>query len=180
MKLENWSPIAEVVSAIAVVLSLIFVGLQIKQNSNAQVQTGTQAVVSEYNEGVRALSADPELVCIYVRGAHDYSSLSGAERVRFSSYFLSMFNVQQQIHRLRLEGAIDNDIWSGFDSQLKDIARLPGVYQWFETRANWYGHDFRMYIESARNGRPHSGMIPLADPACTPTAPATTRAPSNQ
>ena len=170
MKLESWGLIAEVVSAIAVVLSLIFVGLQIQQNSQAQVQTGTQAVVREYNDGIRALS-DPELACLYVRGSQDYLSLSGAERVRYSAFFISMFNVQQQMHRLRLDGAIDKDIWSGFDSQLKDIVRLPGVYQWFETRAHWYGQDFRTYIESARSEAPPQTDLTLllADPACTPT-----------
>lgn len=156
MKLESWGLIAE-----------------------AQIQTGTQAVVSEYNDGIRALSTDPGLVCLYVRGTQDYSSLSGAERVRFSSYFLSMFNVQQ-IHRLRLDGAIDRDIWSGFDAQLKDVVRLPGVYQWFETRAHWYGDDFRAYIESARSEPPpQTGpMLLRADPACTPTPTATPQAPS--
>jgi hypothetical protein len=168
MNLQSWSPIADVVSAIAVVLSLIFVGLQIKQNSNAQVQTGTQAALSEFNEGIRALSADSEFACIYLRGAHDYSSLSGVERVRFSSFFISMFNVQQQIYRLRLEGAIDADTWAGFDSQLKDVVRLPGVYQWFETRASWYGHDFRAYLESAKNEPRQSFLV--ADPECTPSA----------
>ena len=48
MKLQKWGLVADVVSAIAVVLSLIFVGLQVKQNSDAQTQTGTQAVISEY------------------------------------------------------------------------------------------------------------------------------------
>ncbi len=168
MKLERWGLFAEVVSAIAVVLSLIFVGLQVKQTSDAQTQTGTQAVITEYNEGVRALSTDPELVCIYLRGAHDYLALSGAERVRFSSFFLSMFNVQQQIYRLRLNGEIDENIGTGLDAQLKDIVRLPGVYQWFESRANWYGDDFRAYIEAV-----HSEPVPedhvlrlIADPAC--------------
>ena len=181
MKLESWGLIAEVVSAIAVVLSLIFVGLQVRQNSKAQIQTGTQAVVSEYNDGIRALSADPELVCLYVRGTQDYSSLSGAERIRFSSYFLSMFNVQQQIHRLRRDGAIDKDIWSGFDAQLKDVVRLPGVYQWFETRAHWYGHDFRAYIESARSEPPpQTGpMLLHADPTCTPSPTATPPQPAS-
>jgi hypothetical protein len=170
MKLESWGLVAEVVSAIAVVLSLIFVGLQVRQNSEAQMQTGTQAVVTEYNNGIRALSADPNLVCLYVRGSQDYFALSGAERVRFSSYFLSMFNVQQQIHRLRLDGAIDEDIWRGFDSQLKDVVRLPGVYQWFETRAHWYGQDFRAYIQSVRTEPPQTDLMLLpADPACTPT-----------
>jgi hypothetical protein len=174
MKLQQWGLAAEVVSAIAVVLSLIFVGLQVKQNSDAQTQTGTQAVITEYNNGVRALSMDPELVCIYLRGAHDYLSLSGAERVRFSSFFLSMFNVQQQIYRLRLNEEIDEDIGAGLDEQLKDIARLPGVYQWFESRANWYGRDFRAYIESAHSepAKEDSVLLLIADPACMPNGPA--------
>ena len=171
MKLQKWGPVAEVVSAIAVVLSLIFVGLQVKQNGDAQTQTGTQAVISEYNNGIRSLSLDPELVCIYLRGMQDYSSLSGAEQVRFSTFFLSMFNIQQQIYRLRLIGDIDEDIGSGLDAQLKDIVRRPGVYQWFESRAHWYGSDFREYVESAHR-EPASqdpGMLYIADPACTPS-----------
>jgi hypothetical protein len=179
MKLESWALIAEVVSAIAVVLSLIFVGLQIQQNSKAQIQAGTQTVVSEYNDGVRALSIDPGLVCVYLRGLQDYSSLSGVDRVRFNAFFLSMFNVQQQIHRFRLDGAIDEDVWSGFDAQLKDVVRLPGVNQWFETRAHWYGRDFRAYIESARSEPPPqtNPLLLRADPACTPTPAATPSAP---
>jgi hypothetical protein len=161
-----------------VVLSLIFVGLQIQQNSKAQIQAGTQAVVSEYNNGVRALSSDPGLICVYLRGVQDYSSLSGAERGRFSSYFLSMFNVQQQIHRFRLDGAIDEDVWSGFDAQLKDIVRRPGVYQRFTTRAHWYGRDFRAYIEAAHSEPPPptDPMLLSADPACTPAPAATPQA----
>jgi len=170
MKLQKWGLVAEVVSAIAVVLSLIFVGVQVKQNSDAQTQAGTQAVISEYNNGVRSLSTDPGLVCIYVRGLKDYSSLSGAERSRFSAFFLSMFNVQQQIHRLRLNGDIDEEIGAGLDAQLRNVARLPGVQQWFDTRAHWYGKEFRDYILSVRTeqGPPDPVMLLVDDPACAP------------
>jgi hypothetical protein len=171
MKLEKWGLVAEVISAIAIVLSLIFVGLQVKQNSDAQTQTGTQAVISGYNDGNRVLTTDPDLVCIFLRGAHDYSSLSGSERVRFSSFFLAMFNVQQQIHRLRKNGDVDEDIGSGLGSQLKDIVRLPGVYEWFKTRSHWYGRDFREYIELLRSEPAAQNEAPLlvADPACAPS-----------
>ena len=175
MKLQKWGLVAEVVSAIAVVLSLIFVGLQVKQNSDAQTQAGTQAMITGYNDGIRSLSTDRELVCIYLRGMKDYTSLTGAEQVRFSSFFLSMFNVQQQVYRLRLEGAIDDEIGRGLDAQLKDVARRPGVRQWFETRAHWYGDDFRAYIESAAS-EPESenaAMQLQADPACAPEIAAT-------
>lgn len=170
MKLQKWGPVAEVVSAIAVVLSLIFVGLQVKQSSDAQTQTGTQAVIGGYNDGNRALTSDPDLVCIFLRGAHDYSSLTGVERVRFSSFFLGMFNVQQQIYRLRQNGDVDEDIGSGLGAQLGDIVRLPGVYAWFQTRAHWYGRDFREYIESLRSEPATQNKVPLLipDPACTP------------
>lgn len=174
MKLEKWGLVAEVISAIAIVLSLIFVGLQVKQSSDAQTQTGTQAVISGYNDGNRALTLDPDLVCIFLRGAHDYSSLTGAERVRFSSFFLGMFNVQQQIYRLRQNGDVDADIGSGLGAQLGDIVRLPGVYEWFQTRAHWYGHDFREYIESLRSEPVSQNEAPLLvpDPACPASTPA--------
>lgn len=50
MKLEKWALLAEICSAIAVVLSLIFVGLQVRQGT-AQTALNTRAIeVSAYQE----------------------------------------------------------------------------------------------------------------------------------
>ena len=151
MNLKKWALIAEVTGGIAIVLSLIFVGIEVRQSSEAQLQGSTQAVVSEYNAGVRLISTDRELACIYGLGMEDIESLAGLEQIRFSAYLLSVVNALQQMHTLNAQGSIDTAVWSGFESQMREIVSYPGFRQWFAVRRHWYSADFQAYADSLRN-----------------------------
>jgi hypothetical protein len=48
MKLEKWALVAEIVSAIAIVLSLIFVGLQVRQGASATALNTRAIEVAAY------------------------------------------------------------------------------------------------------------------------------------
>jgi hypothetical protein len=59
MKLEKWALIAEIISAICIVLSLIFVGLQVRQGAEA-TDNNTEAVRSQVRESL--MNADLNLL----------------------------------------------------------------------------------------------------------------------
>ena len=50
-----------------------------------QRQATTQAVVTDFGVGLRSLSENADLACVWVRGLEDYSSLTESERIRFSN-----------------------------------------------------------------------------------------------
>ncbi len=54
MKLSEWASVAEITSAFAVVISLVYVGLQVSQNTIAVTQSTHQAMV-DYNREQSAL-----------------------------------------------------------------------------------------------------------------------------
>jgi len=68
--------VGELIAAVAVVISLIFVGYEVRQNNERQIQATTQTMVSDYASGLLAVANDAELACIYVRGTADYLSLT--------------------------------------------------------------------------------------------------------
>lgn len=138
----------ELVAAAAVVISVIFVVIEIRQNSEAQIQSTTQAAVSDYIGSLERLVDNPDFTCLYVRAVQDYRSLAGAERLRFSGYYMSTYYQLQEMHRLVEEGAIDDDTWSGFHSLLTETTRYPGVRQWWEDRRSWFSVRFRDYIDA--------------------------------
>ena len=76
--------IGELIAAAAVVISVIFVVIEIRQNSEAQIQSTTQAAVSDYIGSLERLVDNPDFTCLYVRAVQDYQSLTGSERLRFS------------------------------------------------------------------------------------------------
>jgi hypothetical protein len=83
MSLNDLANIGQVIGAIAVVISLIYVAMQIRQNTNA-VRSGTAQTVHEhFAKWYHLVAADDELSQIVATGLRDYGSLSEKDRVRF-------------------------------------------------------------------------------------------------
>lgn len=161
--------VGEGIAALAVVVSVVFVGVEIRQNSEAQIRSTTQFVVSDYIASLEKISDSAEFACLYVEGAQDWRSLSGSERLRFSAFYMSIYYQLQEMHRLSEDGAIDADTWSGFHSLLKETTRYPGVRQWFGTRRNWFSARFQDYVDALiRDNPPIEDYLfeDAVDPAC--------------
>ena len=67
----------ELVAALAVVVSVVILTVEIRQNSEAQVRSATQVAVSDYIQSLERLVDNPDFVCLYIRGAQDYFSPHG-------------------------------------------------------------------------------------------------------
>ena len=91
MNLQDLGNIGELVSGIAVVISLVYVAFQIRQNTE-QTQQNTQAVRAaamdstiRYSVAVRqSLFENPEITGIYMAGNADPDALNELELVRYS------------------------------------------------------------------------------------------------
>ncbi len=149
MKLEKWALVAEIVGGVAIVLSLIFVGYEVQQNNQTQVQTATQAVLREYATSSRMLSVDPDMACIYLRGNQDYEKLNDLERFRYSSHLLSLYRTIQEMHNLMQQGAMDASEWASIHSMTRDSLRRRGTRQWLETRYHWFTEEFQAYLKDS-------------------------------
>jgi len=159
--------VGELSAAVAVVLSLLFVGYEVRQNNQTNIQTATQAVVSDHIATVRRLSEDAEMACIYARGVQDYQGMSGSERLRFSAWFLAVFYGLQEMHSIFEQGAMDPSIWSGFDSLAQEVTQLPGTRQWLATRRHWFSNEFQRYLDDITLQSLPADPIIYDDPACS-------------
>ena len=139
--------VGEIIAAFAVVVSVGFVAIEIRQNSEAQIRSTTQESVSNYITSLERLVDNPDFTCLYIRGAQSYGDLSGPDRLRFSAYYMSTYYQLQEMLQLAEEGSIDADTWSGFHSLLTETTRYPGVRQWFGDRRHWFSAHFQDYVD---------------------------------
>ncbi len=166
MKLKKWALIAEIVGGIAIVLSLAFVGYEIRLNNQRQVQSTTQSIVSDYSVYVSLIAEDAALACIYVRGGQDYLGMTGADRVRFSALWISILRVVEDMYYQEKAGYVDSRIWSGIDATMRESMQLPGMQQWFAQRGDWFSAEFREFL-SGMIGDPTAGpALDWEDPQC--------------
>jgi hypothetical protein len=83
----NWeaiSAIGQLVGALAVVISLIYLATEVRRNTRETRDASMRWVSDNYTQWVRQVSGRPDLSELYYRGIHDFESLEGVEVVRFS------------------------------------------------------------------------------------------------
>ncbi len=102
MTLEDLGNLGEIVAAIGVVVSLIYLGRQIRQNT-AHLSQNTQSVqlsaleatVESGNRVRELLIVNPELSELYTKGLEGYSQLDRTERLRFGMLLTNLFGAVQ-------------------------------------------------------------------------------------
>ncbi len=83
----NWEAIGavgEIVGAVAVVLTLVYLAVQLRQNTAAVSTSTYESVTSGFNSVNEVVVGDAEVADIFYRGTVNPESLSPAEGIRFS------------------------------------------------------------------------------------------------
>lgn len=113
----NWlaiGSIAEILGAVAVIASLIYVGLQVRQNTRTIHATSIDAHISSANFVRQQIVDNAEVADIYAKGLANPGELNEQEKVRFrvllASILWSSWNAYAQTRLTGLAG-------STFDAQ---------------------------------------------------------------
>lgn len=159
---------AELLAAIAVVISLIFVGVEIGQNSQINIENSTQQILSEQRAIIRTFSEDVTFACLYVRGTNDYMNLSASEKARFSAYMSSFFGVAEDMHILMMRNRIEPEVWQGQERRMADAFELRGIKEWYATRRHWFSDSFQRYVDDLESQYPLNDDVIYSDPNCSP------------
>jgi len=112
MEINHLADIADLLAAIGVIGSLVFVGLQIKRNARETRMANFQAVAVRATTWAREVAASTYLSQLYANGLNDYTVLSQEDRIRFNMLMMSilliveLFYIQQQ---RRLQSMIEGD-----------------------------------------------------------------------
>jgi hypothetical protein len=80
MALQDLANLGEVIGAIAVIVSLIYLAVQIRENTQAMRRAATQDIIRSLNEQTRCLVESPDLAALAFRASQRPEELTGEER----------------------------------------------------------------------------------------------------
>jgi hypothetical protein len=115
----NWeaiSAIGQIVGAIAVVISLIYLGSEVRSNARATRRAAVRSMWDAFNRCIQQLTEHPHLSEVYYRGIHDFEALEGADLVRFSAVMNQLFRVYEEMYYHQLDGHMDSRAWNGVEA----------------------------------------------------------------
>ena len=102
--LEQMYYIGEIIAAIAVIASLIYVGKQLRQNTS-QMRVNAATIYSQWADGVYSrVASDREFAEVWQKGKSDFNSLDEVDKLRilnFNMGVLYMWSHFFQMHQLK-------------------------------------------------------------------------------
>ena len=119
MSIQDWGAIGEVIGAAAVVVTLLYLTVQLRQNTRSMQSASFHGAVRTLNDFNLGMAHDAELSRIWDCGAKDPESLSAEEWLRFSAHVAPSGSMQRGT--VKVEG--EHACWSSRHSSPRAAAR---------------------------------------------------------
>src|SRR5213082_1082511 len=130
----NWeaiNAISQLVSSIAVVFSVLYLGLQVHRSSRVARLATQDAAATALRDVTKPLMENAELERIWRVGLEDIGTLSIEERARFFHASYQFLKAFETIHFHYVYGLMDKQLFEGWHGLLRHYIVAPGMaYYW--------------------------------------------------
>ncbi len=147
-KLQAYASLAEVISALAVVITVLYVGYEFRRSSTVSSREADLILFERTRESNRLLIESPGLAEIIVAARTAPEEMSEADRLRFLAYQHDFFDTWEIGWYYHDVGILDTQTWVEWDEWFTDEARRRPRFGWTENRQNFTGGPFRAHVDS--------------------------------
>ncbi len=146
MTLSDFAAIAGLISSVAVLVSLVYLGLQVRQadrNQQASIRQNRSSRVVEI-----VLSAtDASIAEAVSKGLAGAQDMSGTQLVQFSSYCRGVFYAAEDDFYQHREGLLSDDAFASYLNGVKASFVSPGMRVAWMRQRNAYGKEFVAFMD---------------------------------
>ncbi len=149
MTLEDLGNLGEFIGALAVVVSLAYLAVQIRYNTKTVRASTYQTVLDSNMRTTDPILFNPEAERVYRIGRRDLSQLTADERPLFRQIVVRFLLNYEAIYLQHQHGIVDSDYWRGRQFALQRLVTQPGVRAHMEGRIREaYVTGFRELVDS--------------------------------
>ena len=144
----NWDAIgaiSEILAAIAVVVTLIYLAKQIRQNSQAVEISALRDTTEQWHQWSEVLATSSDLADIVVRGNRSYKALPDVEAMRYGAYVQMFFDCAESYRSLVIEHQIQKDV-EVLETIVGRRIGTTGIAEWWSDNHVDYSAEFVAWI----------------------------------
>jgi hypothetical protein len=147
----NWNAIGsvgEAAGAVAVVASLIYLALQIRQNTQEVRAAAVDSVIASIREWTRPVIENAEAAEIFYLGCQDPEQLDELQRYRFIAMVFTWLKTAENFHYKHQQGVLDPDVWNAWTVMLSAYIAQPGFQAYWRERRAPFTPAFGAWVDS--------------------------------
>jgi hypothetical protein len=148
MTLQDLGSLGEFVGAIAVVISLIYLAVQVRRNTQ-QLESNVQALLraessaqhEQWSNWRKMQINDPELISVWNRGLKDLQSLNDVEYTQFNMLATELFYIISNVWERQQASVAPSGAWEiGRRSAAAFLEQPGGTAWWSKAKHFFYEH----------------------------------------
>ncbi len=150
MTLEQASYLSQVIGSVAVLASLVFVGMQIRQNTKAQKMVAVDSLAAAIAAiNVPAIDS-PALGEALAKAMRDWGAAAREQRIIAHYFLFSYFKMAENAWYQHRAGVLDASQWSGWATGARMFYHSPGVRTaWWPRRRQTYSAEFQAFLAAS-------------------------------
>ena len=146
MTFQDLGNIGELIAAIATLLTLGYLAIQLKQNTKAFRSQPFQQSSMDMSLTANSISSDGELAKIIIKAENGINKLSSDERLRFHFWMLVAVRRFESIYIQALYGSIERKRIEGFERSIISLLANVG-FEWWKSTKTAFSKEFISYAD---------------------------------
>ena len=168
MTLQDLGNIGEFAGAIGVIVTLIYLAAQIRQNTRSVRASSYHAVVTNLSNLSANMGRDASVADLVVRGQSDLQALSPTEQRQFAFLLVSVFRNFENLFYQFNQNMVDEVVWAGWKHRIIRYFWQSGVQAWWPTWRDDCHPAFKEFLENS--ARPNAATGPIFGAVKEPAA----------
>ena len=148
--LEDWAHLAEIIGGVAIILSLIFVGLQLSENAKQVRSETAHNVTAGLQSWYNGLGVSAQASANWRKGMSEPQNLTKDEAVQFLMAVHSVMLIYQTMYFLGTEGTLDEEMHTAMSSAMKAAVPAPGFSWYWNQRSEYFTEEFQVFVAQLR------------------------------
>lgn len=146
--------LGELLGSLGVIVSLLYVSTQIRQNTRSMQASSYQTVVDAVNQVNRLLVQEEGLPGLVLRGQQNLAALEPEERIRFGAFLAHViYNHEIALH-LHKQGFLDQDSFDAHCASVVQVLKAPGAALWWRSARTRMSETLKQHLDGALSGAP--------------------------
>jgi hypothetical protein len=150
MTLNELGNIGEFISSIGVIVSLVYLAVQIRKNTDTERTSTYQSVVSDFGSLNRTMSSNADLSYLFVKAMENFGDLDSNEKARVSQLFFATFHYFENMYYQYRKGYLEEDVWRGWKRLMLTYYASPGFQTWWLIRRDVFSESFGDFLETSK------------------------------
>ncbi|MGD8809372.1 MAG: hypothetical protein PVG24_07185 [Gammaproteobacteria bacterium] len=148
MTLEQLAYLAQIVGAGLVVASLIYVGRQLRQNTEIMRQNAAGYYLGLQERLCGEVANNRELAEYWLKGASDFESLDDVDRQRIMLFEWRAITGWNQLFHLRKDGLVPDSQWNELLWSVKNFMARQSAREAWTVFKGAFGKPFQDFVSS--------------------------------